>query len=104
MNLGPNCVKIIADLVKNSVWLTQLDLSKNERVLPKHWIVLLEVLNKNRCLSWVNLSYNMLVAPLDQQEQGNISHLLFGKYSKFAPIREFVVTKHLAERKMRKEA
>lgn len=68
MNLSGNCVRIIADAVKNSSWLTQLDLTKNERVMPSGWIYLLEVLDKNRTLSWVNLSHNMLINPMDQSE------------------------------------
>jgi Leucine-rich repeat (LRR) protein len=54
---------------------------------------MLEVLNKNRSLIWLNLSHNTLISVKDQQEMGEISLVLLNKNSKFAPIREFIKEK-----------
>ena len=63
MHLSPRCITQIAELVKNSVWLEQLDLSKNG-LLPKAFPTLFEVIDKNRSLKYLDLSYN-LVIPID---------------------------------------
>ena len=65
MNLSPTSISRIADMVKSSGWLEQLDLSKNAGLTPKNWLPMLEVLSKNRTLTWVNLSHNLLVSTKD---------------------------------------
>ena len=63
--------------------------------MPQDWICLLEVLDTNRSLTWVNLSHNMLVSVKDQQDIADISSLLLSKNSRFEPIRKFIQEKQM---------
>ena len=65
MDLSANCIRIISKHLHHSPWMTTLDLTNNKKVAPPGWLSLLEVLNKNRTLSWLNLSHNMLVEVKD---------------------------------------
>jgi len=64
MQLSVHCVANIAELIKNSIFLEQLDLSRNG-LLPVAFPELLRVISKNRNLRWLSLSSNLMVTIKD---------------------------------------
>jgi len=58
INMSAEGLNQIAEMVKSHMWLEKLDLSNNSKISPEDWVYLLEAVNKNRSLKWLNLSHN----------------------------------------------
>ena len=78
-----------------------MDLSKNS-LLPKAFPSLFEVIDKNRSLKYLDLSYNLIVPVDEHAAKGEVALLILQKNSLFKPIREWVLAKSMEIRVSKK--